>query len=105
VRPPASGIVLMRPPACGIVPSAEPLHTPYHALIHPRSIADPWTAGPWMEGHRADMTLHLEKMSGDKQKGKQAHARPRSAIAAGGQLRKHTEVAGDARGAGRCSRH
>jgi hypothetical protein len=33
--------------------SQQPLHTPYHAFIHPHSIAA-WTgADPWTEWHRA----------------------------------------------------
>jgi hypothetical protein len=47
----------------------QPLHTPYHAFIHPRSIADSWTAaGPWTEWHGTDMTMHIGKMPGDKTK-------------------------------------
>jgi hypothetical protein len=71
VRLPASRIALVRPPACGIAPTAaqQPLHTPYHAFIHPRSIADPWTAAdPWTEWHGADMAMHMGKRPGDKTK-------------------------------------
>jgi hypothetical protein len=49
-------------------PRQHPLHTPCHAFIHLRSIADPWTAAdPWTEWHRTDMTMYIAgKMPGDK---------------------------------------